>query len=117
MMALPPVRIQHNLKLVGHSDLGGAPNAGEGMAMKITPGGRRLLYLAHENPPMAMSGDDPRAHYAQAIGQKGRILTTTPPATRNGMRSQFGQMRSEMELEGLRKQCGTRRAQARYLKR
>ena len=54
-MALPPVRIQQNVKLVGHSDLGGAPNAGEGMAMKVTPGGRRLLYLAHENPPMAMS--------------------------------------------------------------
>jgi hypothetical protein len=52
----------------------------------------------------------------KAIGQKGRILTTTPPATRNGMRSQFGQMRSEMELERLRKQCGTPRAQVRYLK-
>src|SRR5918999_6289930 len=54
-MALPPVRIQNNVKLIGHSDLGGAPNAGEGMAMKVTPNGQRLLYLAHENPPMAMS--------------------------------------------------------------
>jgi hypothetical protein len=54
-MALPPVRIERNLKLIGHNDLGAGPNAGEGLAMKITPAGRRLFYVAHENPPMAMS--------------------------------------------------------------
>jgi hypothetical protein len=54
-MALPPVRIERNLKLIGHNDLGAGPNAGEGLAMKITPSGRRLFYVAHENPPMAMS--------------------------------------------------------------
>ncbi|MBA2449341.1 MAG: hypothetical protein H0V51_15075 [Chloroflexi bacterium] len=54
-MALPAVRIEHNLRLIGHNDLGGAPNAGEGLAMKITPDGRRLFYVAHENPPIAFS--------------------------------------------------------------
>src|SRR3712207_5245626 len=54
-MALPPVRIAENVRLVGHSDLRGAPNAGEGMAMKIAPDGKRYLYLANENPPIAMS--------------------------------------------------------------
>lgn len=54
-MALPPVRLQRNLSLIAHHDLGGAPNAGEGMAMKVTPDGRRVLYVAHENPPMCFS--------------------------------------------------------------
>ena len=54
-MALPPVRIERNLRLIGHNSLGAGPNAGEGLAMKITPDGRRLFYVAHENPPMAMS--------------------------------------------------------------
>ena len=54
-MALPPVRIEQNLRLIGHNDLGAGPNAGEGLAMKITPAGRWLFYVAHENPPMAMS--------------------------------------------------------------
>jgi hypothetical protein len=54
-MALPSVRIEHNLRLIGHHDLDGASNAGEGLAMKITPDERRLFYVAHENPPMAMS--------------------------------------------------------------
>lgn len=54
-MNVPAVRIARNLKLIGHPDLGGAPNAGEGMGVKITPDGRRILYIAHENPPMAMS--------------------------------------------------------------
>ena len=54
-MALPPVRVQHNLTLLAHHLLDGAPNTGEGMAMKVTDDGRRLLYVANENPPMAMS--------------------------------------------------------------
>jgi hypothetical protein len=54
-MNLAPVRIAHNLRLLGHSDLGGAPNAGEGMGIKMASDGRRILYIAHENPPMAFS--------------------------------------------------------------
>lgn len=55
VLATPPVRLQHNLHLLGHNDLGGAPNAGEGLAMKVTRQGQRFLYIAHENPPMALS--------------------------------------------------------------
>jgi hypothetical protein len=52
---LPGVRHAHNLQLVAHHTLDGAPNVGEGMAMKITPDGRRLLYIANEHPPAALS--------------------------------------------------------------
>ena len=52
---LPGVRLQHNLRLISHHLLDGSPNVGEGMAMKITGDGRRLLYVANENPPIAMS--------------------------------------------------------------
>jgi hypothetical protein len=48
-------RIAHNLKLLARHDAGGAPNLGEGMAMKITPDGRRILYIAHEHHPVAFS--------------------------------------------------------------
>jgi len=54
-MDLPPTRIEDNLKLIAHHTLDGAPNIGEGMAMKITNDGRRFLYLANEAPPVAMS--------------------------------------------------------------
>lgn len=57
-MGLPPVRIETNLRLIGHTDLRGAPNIGEGMAIRVEPDGRRILYLAHENPPIGYSGLD-----------------------------------------------------------
>ena len=40
-----------NMKLVSHHDLDGYGNVGEGMAIQQYPGGRRLLYLAHESSP------------------------------------------------------------------
>jgi hypothetical protein len=46
--------IAQNLRLLGRSDLGGHPNGGEGMAMKVV-GDRRILYIAHENPPIALT--------------------------------------------------------------
>lgn len=36
------------MRLVSHVDM---ESGGEGMAMKIAPGGRRILYVAHEAPP------------------------------------------------------------------
>lgn len=54
-MSLPPLRIERNVKLIAHHTLDGAPNTGEGMAMKVTDDGRRLLYVANEHPPVAMS--------------------------------------------------------------
>ena len=56
------------LWLVGRSDLGGFPDVGEGMAIKITASGRYLLYIAHESPPMAVTildvTDPERPHVA-----------------------------------------------------
>jgi hypothetical protein len=49
------VRIAHNLKLLARHDAGGAPNLGEGIAMKVTPDGRRFMYIAHEHGPMCFS--------------------------------------------------------------
>lgn len=48
------VRIAHNLKLLAQHDAGGAPNLGEGMAMKIK-NGRRYMYIAHEHHPVCFS--------------------------------------------------------------
>jgi len=48
-------RIEHNFKLLAQHDAGGAPNLGEGMAMKVTRDGRRIMYIAHENAPVAFS--------------------------------------------------------------
>ncbi|HSF21287.1 MAG TPA: hypothetical protein VLA81_04540 [Burkholderiales bacterium] len=48
------VRIAHNLKLLAQHDAGGAPNLGEGMAMKIK-NGRRYMYIAHEHHPACFS--------------------------------------------------------------
>jgi hypothetical protein len=40
-----------NMKLVGHSTLNGFGNGGEGISLKTLPGGRRILFIAHEGPP------------------------------------------------------------------
>lgn len=53
--SLPGVRVEHNLRLLAHHTLDGAPNTGEGIATKVTKEGRRLLYVANEHPPVAMS--------------------------------------------------------------
>ena len=39
---------QKNIELVGHSDLNGNGDGGEGMAIQQWPDGRRILYMAHE---------------------------------------------------------------------
>ena len=49
------VRLAHNMKLIAHHEAGGAPNLGEGMAMKITKDGRRIMYIAHEYGPASFS--------------------------------------------------------------
>ena len=37
-----------NMRLIGHSDLAGFGNIGEGMALQQLPSGRRVMWLAHE---------------------------------------------------------------------
>jgi hypothetical protein len=53
-MSLPPVRIEENLRLIGHHALNGYPNVGEGLAMKIVDD-RRYLYAANDRSPGAFS--------------------------------------------------------------
>ena len=48
------VRLAYNLKLLAQHTAGGAPNLGEGMAMKIKDG-RRYMYIEHEHGPAAFS--------------------------------------------------------------
>src|SRR5262245_46728633 len=44
-----------NMVLVGHNDLGGKGDGGEGLALQQLPDGRRVLYLAHEAPERCLS--------------------------------------------------------------
>ncbi len=44
-----------NMQVIGRSDLNGVGKGGEGLALKQYPGGRRVLYLAHELAPMCFS--------------------------------------------------------------
>ncbi len=45
----------HNMCLIGHHDLGGFGNCGEGLALQQTADGRRVLYIAHESAPKNFS--------------------------------------------------------------
>lgn len=54
----------HNLTLLGHHDLNGFGNGGEGIDLQVTADGRRVLYIAHESAPKdftALDVSDPRA--------------------------------------------------------
>jgi len=44
-----------NMELVGHSDLNGRGDGGEGLALQQLADGRRILYLAHEAPQLCLS--------------------------------------------------------------
>jgi hypothetical protein len=41
-----------NMRLIGHSDLGGFANGGEGIGLQKTRDGRRIMYIAHECAPV-----------------------------------------------------------------
>ncbi len=47
-----------NLKLISQSTLGGFGNGGEGLALQAAPGGRRILYVAHESGPKDFTAVD-----------------------------------------------------------
>ena len=44
-----------NMRLIGHHDMGGFGNGGEGMGLQKTRDGRRILYIAHECAPINFS--------------------------------------------------------------
>jgi hypothetical protein len=47
-----------NMKLLAHHELGGFGNVGEGMAIQLARDGRRVLWLAHESAPKAVTAVD-----------------------------------------------------------
>jgi len=48
----------HNFRLIAHDNLGGAGNVGEGVSLQVRPGGRRVLWMAHESAPKNFTGVD-----------------------------------------------------------
>ena len=53
-----------NMRLIGHTDLGGYGNGGEGMGLQVAKDGRRIMYIAHESAPKNFSVidvSDPRS--------------------------------------------------------
>jgi hypothetical protein len=62
--ARPEQTLSWNMRLLAHHDLGGFGGLGEGMSVQALPGGRRILWLAHESAPKNFTGvdvTDPRA--------------------------------------------------------
>jgi len=47
--------VSQNISLVGHNDLNGKGDGGEGLAIQVTPDGKRVLYLAHESQTTCVS--------------------------------------------------------------
>src|SRR5262245_23917434 len=47
-----------NIRIIGHSDLNGHGNGGEGLALTQYRDGRRVLFLAHESAPVCFSAID-----------------------------------------------------------
>ncbi|HEY9281439.1 MAG TPA: hypothetical protein VIP51_15315 [Eoetvoesiella sp.] len=47
-----------NMDLLSHHELDGFGGLGEGMALQISPDGRRILWLAHESAPKNFTGVD-----------------------------------------------------------
>lgn len=66
-----------NMRIVGHSDLNGQGNGGEGLALHQYPDGRRVLFLAHETSPVCLSAVDV-TNPAQP-----KVLTQVPTVTQD----------------------------------
>ena len=61
---MPDQPQSHNMRLIGHTDLNGFGNGGEGLSLQQTRDGRRFLYIAHESAPKnftVVEVTDPRA--------------------------------------------------------
>ncbi|GAB4065215.1 LVIVD repeat-containing protein [Ancylobacter sonchi] len=50
--------LSKNMKLLSHDVLRGFGGIGEGMSMQIAADGRRIMWVAHEGPPMNFTGVD-----------------------------------------------------------
>src|SRR4051812_8317871 len=47
-----------NLRIIGHTDLNGHGNGGEGLDLQQYPDGRRILFYAHTAPPTCLTTID-----------------------------------------------------------
>ncbi len=117
-----------NMVLVGHSDLNGRGDGGEGLALQQLPDGRRILYLAHEAPQLCVSVVDvtrpeqprvvtqlpspaPGVTRCNSLGLSGTVLTVANQAAKVGGKpagmwvldvSDFGRVSAARALEDLR---------------
>ena len=50
--------LSHRMRLLAQHTLNGFGGMGEGMSMQLLPGGRRILWLAHESAPKNFTAVD-----------------------------------------------------------
>lgn len=106
---VPPLRAQaraeaNNVALVGHHDLNGNGDGGEGLAIQQWPDGRRLLYLAHEGQKTCLSIVDvsrpenpvlinqlpspaPGVTRCNSLGLSGNVLAIANQTTQKGQKT------------------------------
>ena len=48
----------HNFRLISHDTMSGFGNVGEGMSLQLAPGGRRIMWMAHECAPKNFTAVD-----------------------------------------------------------
>jgi hypothetical protein len=53
-----PTETSRNMQVLAQHDLGGFGNGGEGMAIQLARDGRRVLWIAHESAPKAITAVD-----------------------------------------------------------
>src|SRR5262249_57684117 len=98
-----PAAESSNVVLVGHSDLNGHGNGGEGLAIKQWPDGRRTLFLAHEgvrtclsvvdvtrpeNPALLaqLASPAPGASRCNSLGLSGDVLVVANQTAKTGQK-------------------------------
>lgn len=117
----------NNVALVGHNDLNGHGDGGEGLAIQQWPDGRRVLYLAHEGTQACLSIVDvthpenpvlitqlpspaPGITRCNSLGLSGNVLAVANQANRVGRKtagmwvldvSDFGRIQRAKRLEDL----------------
>ena len=79
----PAPREARNLRIIGHSDLNGRGNGGEGLDLEQYPDGRRVMFYAHTEAPTCFTTvdvTDPRAPKVLA-----QVPTLTPQVRCNSL--------------------------------
>src|SRR5580693_6674628 len=131
MVAAPlsaqPQAESNNMSLVGHNDLNGNGDGGEGLAIQQFPDGRRVLYLAHEGQKTCLSVVDvthpekplmitelpsptPGITRCNSLGLSGNVLAVANQTLKQGQKmagmwvldvSDFGRIQKAKTLQDL----------------